>query len=150
MVTINDEAYTLEAGIQNLMLTGINADQISYKVESQGYNSYETSFAVTDIHRNAGRIYVAVSLSPTPTGIGQVQSESIRIETNMVDQQIVIYNDGIRSWNASVVSIGGQTLVNERIVEGVNYISINQLSKGHYILMLTDGEQQKSVYIIKK
>ena len=150
VVTINDEAYTLEAGMQNLMLTGINADQISYKVESQGYNSYETSFAVTDIHRNAGRIYVAVSLSPTPTGIGQVQSESIRIETNMVDQQIVIYNDGIRSWNASVVSIGGQTLVNERIVEGVNYISINQLSKGHYILMLTDGEQKKSVRIIKK
>lgn len=151
-ITVNGQSYNLETGVSDLLINNMTSNEITYKVEATGYETYETTFAVTDAHRKNGFLYTVITLSAktSGTGLAVLPSESIRIESNVVDSQIELYNDATRSWKAYIINTNGQLINSEMIGSGSSTINVSHLSKGHYILVLTDGSQKKTIRILKK
>lgn len=132
--------------LNNTLLTGANTSQVTvlqagnYKVE------------VTD---NKGCKNISDNFNAVVTGLNDVEvlGYKISIFPNPVKDVVTIAvkpgNSITRKFSATVTDMYGRTLMVSELKDGLNRISLNQYSQGHYFITIRSGNSVKSIKVMR-
>lgn len=150
-ITVNGMVYETDA-YGYVTIFNIQDDEVTLRVEAQGYLPYEKVFRLNKVLELAGGAYMRIVLQAGdgPSGIEQVESGALTVERTVVDRQIVMRNETGKAWNVALVGLGGETLERMTVGQGTAVIAVDGLRKGLYLLTMNDGMTRKTVKIIKK
>lgn len=151
-VTINGETYRSDRYGQVQTLIPVSGNSFTYKVEASGYETLEKTIQLskTDIMLQYIDIDVFLEYDGDVDGIEESTIDKLRILNTVVDGNLFIDNGTENMWKMVIVGLDGHAVINKNIKLGVNDISIENLASGFYIVVLSNGTEQKSVKIIKR
>ena len=150
-VTVDGEVYETDA-YGYVTVFNIQGDEVTLRVEAPGYLPYEKVFRLNKVLELAGGAYMVVVLRTggSPSGIESVEDGALTVERTMVDRQIVIRNETGKTWNVSLVGLGGEVLERVEAGQGTTVVPADGLRKGLYLLTMNDGVSHKTVKVVKK
>lgn len=151
-VTINGETYRSDRYGEVQTLIPVSGNSFTYKVEASGYETLEKTIQLskTDIMLQYIDIDVFLEYDGGVDGIEESIIDKLRILNTVVDGNLFIDNGTENMWKMVIVGLDGHAVINKNIKLGVNDISIENLASGFYIVVLSNGTEQKSVKIIKR
>ena len=83
-------------------------------------------------------------------GIEEQTIDKLKVLNTVVDGNLFIDNGTENMWNMIMVGLDGHVVINKNIELGINDIGVENLASGFYIVVLSNGTEQRSVKIIKR
>ena len=151
-VAINGEVYRSDRHGQVQTLIPVSGNSFTYRVEATGYETLEKTIQLskTDILSQYVDIDVFLEYDGGVDGIEESTIDKLRILNTVVDGNLLIDNGTGNMWKMIMVGLDGHAVIDKNIKLGVNDIGIENLASGFYIVVLSNGTEQKSVKIIKR
>lgn len=151
-VTINGEAYRSNRQGQVQTLIPVSGNSLTYRVEATGYETLEKTVQLSkmDILSQYVDIDVFLEYDGGVDGIEEQTIDKLKVLNTVVDGNLFIDNGTENMWNMIMVGLDGHVVINKNIELGINDIGVENLASGFYIVVLSNGTEQKSVKIIKR
>lgn len=138
---------------ESIVVYGITGSgDIDYKVEADGYVTYNGIFRNHEIYELIGGSYFTVMMyaDDDPMSVKSVANDGLQVLNTMMESSLEIYNSQDLPCNISIYNMEGCQVMNGRVGNGYTSMPVGHLSRGMYLVVMKNKEQYKTVKVIKK